>query len=306
MNVATDVTELIGDTPLVALETVDGDVYGKVESANPNASVKDRIALSMIERAEERGDLTPETTIIEPTSGNTGIGLASISAAKGYDLVLTMPESMSEERRSMLRALGATLELTPAEGGMGGAIDRAAELTAELDDVYMPQQFENPANPAIHRKTTGPEIWADTDGQVDVVVAGVGTGGTLTGIARHFDEDIGADVAMVAVEPETSAVLSGESPDSHDIQGIGAGFVPDILDVDRIDDVVKVADEDAKVASRSLASDAGLLVGISAGAAIHAAKVLRSWPEYEDSTIVVVLPDTGERYLSTDCFTLKE
>ena len=306
MNVATDVTELVGDTPLVSLEAVDGEVYGKVEAANPNASIKDRIALSMIERGEERGDITPDTTIVEPTSGNTGIGLASISAAKGYNLVLTMPESMSEERRSMLRALGASLELTPAADGMGGAIDRAAELTEELDDAYMPQQFENPANPEIHRETTGPEIWEDTDGQVDVVVAGVGTGGTLTGIARYFDEDVEADVAMVAVEPDTSAVISGESPGSHGLQGIGAGFVPDILDVDRIDEVVQVADEDAKSASRSLASDAGLLVGISAGAAIHAANVVRSWPEYEDSTIVVVLPDTGERYLSTDLFTIKE
>lgn len=306
MNVATDITELVGDTPLVALETVEGDVYGKVESANPNASVKDRIALSMIERAEERGDITPNTTIVEPTSGNTGIGLASISAAKGYDLVLTMPESMSEERRSMLRALGASLELTSADGGMGGAIDRAAELTEELEDAYMPQQFENPANPAIHRETTGPEIWEDTDGQVDVVVAGVGTGGTLTGIARYFDEDVDTDVAMVAVEPETSAVISGESPGSHGIQGLGAGFVPDILDVDRIDDVVQVTDQDARAASRSLASEAGLLVGISSGAAIHAAKTVRTWPAYEDSTIVVVLPDTGERYLSTDLFTNTE
>ncbi|MFW5924340.1 MAG: cysteine synthase A [archaeon] len=305
MNVARDVTDLVGDTPLVALDAIDGAVYGKVEATNPTASVKDRIALSMIERAEERGDVTAETTIVEPTSGNTGIGLAAMSAAKGYDLVLTMPESMSEERRAMLRALGATIELTPAEDGMGGAIDRAAELADELEDAYVPQQFENPANPAVHRETTGPEIWEDTDGTVDVVVAGVGTGGTITGIARYFDEDVDADVEMVAVEPASSAVLSGEPSGSHGIQGIGAGFVPAVLDEERIDEVVRVSDEDAAAASRSLASEDGLLVGISAGAALRAAADLRSRPGYEDSTLVVVLPDTGERYLSTDLFTTK-
>ncbi|UWG47910.1 Cysteine synthase [Halanaeroarchaeum sp. HSR-CO] len=302
MNVAQNVTELVGDTPLVALETVGPDVYGKVESFNPLSSVKDRVALSMIERAERRGEVTEATTIVEPTSGNTGIGLASVCAAKGYDLVLTMPASMSEERRSMLRALGATLELTPADGGMGAAIARAGELVDDLDDGYMPQQFENPANPSVHRKTTGPEIWADTDGQVDVVVAGVGTGGTITGIGRYFATDVDADVEMVAVEPETSAVLSGGEAGSHGIQGIGAGFVPENLDEAVIDEVVQVADDDAKTASRTLAAEAGVLVGISAGAAIHAAKLVRSRPEYEDSTIVVVLPDTGERYLSTDLF----
>ncbi|MGM0398590.1 MAG: cysteine synthase A [Halobacteriota archaeon] len=303
MNVAQNVTELVGDTPLVALEPVGPDVYGKVESFNPLSSVKDRVALSMIERAEGRGEVTETTTIVEPTSGNTGIGLASVCAAKGYDLVLTMPASMSEERRSMLRALGATLELTPADGGMGAAIERAGELVDDLDDAYMPQQFQNPANPAAHRETTGPEIWADTDGHVDVVVAGVGTGGTITGIGRYFADDVDANVEMVAVEPETSAVLSGGEAGSHGIQGIGAGFVPDVLDEDVIDEVVQVADEDARTASRTLAAEAGLLVGISAGAAMHAAKLLRSRPEYEDSTIVVVLPDTGERYLSTDLFT---
>ncbi|MFB6132189.1 MAG: cysteine synthase A [Halanaeroarchaeum sp.] len=303
MNTAKSVTALVGDTPLVALESFGPDLLGKLESFNPNGSVKDRIALSMIERAEARGELTPETTIVEPTSGNTGIGLASMSAAKGYDLVLTMPESMSDERRSMLRALGATLELTPADDGMGGAIDRADELAEELDDAYVPQQFQNPANPAIHRETTGPEIWEDTDGRVDAVVAGVGTGGTITGVARYFDEDVEEDVEMVAVEPETSAVLSGESAGSHGIQGIGAGFVPDILDVDRIDDVVRVGDDEARRASRNLASEEGILAGISSGAAVHAAKTLQSRPEYEGSTIVVVLPDTGERYLSTDLYT---
>lgn len=303
MTTAESVAGLVGETPLVALASVGDAVFGKLESFNPNGSVKDRIALSMIERGERRGDVTPETTIVEPTSGNTGIGLASMCAAKGYDLVLTMPESMSEERRAMLRALGATLELTPADEGMGGAIERAAELAEELGDAFVPQQFENPANPAIHRETTGPEIWADTDGRVDVVVSGVGTGGTITGIARYFEEDVGADVEMVAVEPETSAVLSGEAAGSHGIQGIGAGFVPDTLDVERIDEIVRVADDDAKRASRDLASEEGILAGISSGAAIHAAKTLQSRPEYEDSTIVVVLPDTGERYLSTDLYT---
>ncbi|MFW6002838.1 MAG: cysteine synthase A [Halanaeroarchaeum sp.] len=303
MNVAQNVTELVGDTPLVALETVGPDIYGKVESFNPLSSVKDRVALSMIERAERRGEVTETTTVVEPTSGNTGIGLAAVCAAKDYDLVLTMPESMSEERRAMLRALGATLELTPADGGMGGAIERAANLVDELEDAYMPQQFENPANPAVHRETTGPEIRAETDGQVDVVVAGVGTGGTITGIGRYFAEDVDADVQMVAVEPEASAVLSGEAAGSHGIQGIGAGFVPDILDEDVVDEVVQVADDDARTAARTMASEEGILVGISAGAAIHAAKLVRSRPEYEDSTIVVVLPDTGERYLSTDLFT---
>ncbi|MFB6093756.1 MAG: cysteine synthase A [Halanaeroarchaeum sp.] len=300
--IAESVADLVGETPLLALSAVSGDVYGKVESMNPNGSVKDRIALAMIERAEERGEITPETTIVEPTSGNTGIGLASMAAAKGYDLILTMPESMSEERRSMLRAYGATLELTPAEGGMAGAIERADEIAADLADAFVPQQFENPANPAIHRETTGPEIWAATEGAVDVVVAGVGTGGTITGIARYFDEDADADVEMVAVEPASSAVLSGEEAGSHGIQGIGAGFVPDIVEEDRIDDVRQVADEDAMAAARRVASEDGLLVGISAGAAVEAAASLRNDPEYEDSTVVAILPDTGERYLSTDLF----
>ncbi|MFB6125582.1 MAG: cysteine synthase A [Halanaeroarchaeum sp.] len=302
MDVATTVTELVGDTPLVALPSVGEGVYGKVESFNPLGSVKDRIALSMIERAEDRGELTPETTVVEPTSGNTGIGLAAMCAAKGYDLVLTMPESMSGERRAMLRALGADLELTPADGGMNGAIDRAEELVDELPDAYMPQQFQNPGNPAAHRTGTGPEIWADTDGEVDAVVAGVGTGGTITGISQYLKEDVEADVASIAVEPEGSAVLSGEESGSHGIQGIGAGFVPDILDVSLLDEVVTVADDDAKETARGLAREEGLLVGISAGAAASAAGRLAERPEYEDSTIVVVLPDTGERYLSTDLF----
>ncbi|MFB6070920.1 MAG: cysteine synthase A [Halanaeroarchaeum sp.] len=306
MNVAQDVTDLVGDTPLVALESVGEDVYGKVESANPLGSVKDRIALAMLERAESRGELTAETTVVEPTSGNTGIGLAAMCAAKGYDLVLTMPESMSAERRSMLRALGADLELTPADDGMNGAIERAEALLADLPDAYMPQQFQNSANPAIHRETTGPEIWEDTDGEVDAVVAGIGTGGTITGISRYLNDDVGADVASVGVEPAGSAVLSGESAGSHGIQGIGAGFVPDVLDVDVLDEVVTVEDDDAMAAARDVARDEGLLVGISSGAAIAATRRLSDRPEYEDSTIVVVLPDTGERYLSTDLFAITE
>ncbi|AKH97777.1 cysteine synthase A [Halanaeroarchaeum sulfurireducens] len=302
MKVAESVTDLVGGTPLVALDAVGANVYGKVESFNPNGSIKDRIALAMIERAEARGEITAETTVVEPTSGNTGIGLASTCAAKDYDLVLTMPASMSEERRAMLQALGARLVLTPADEGMNGAIDRAEAILENADDAYMPQQFQNPANPAIHRETTGPEIQAATDGEVDVVVAGVGTGGTITGIARYFDEDAPNDVTMVAVEPAASAVISGGEPGSHGIEGIGAGFVPDILDVDRLDDIVQVTDEDAKAAARELAAEAGILVGISSGAAVHAASVLQSRAAYEDDTIVVVLPDTGERYLSTDLF----
>ncbi|MFB6081763.1 MAG: cysteine synthase A [Halanaeroarchaeum sp.] len=302
MTVAFDVTELVGTTPLLALDSVGDGVYGKVESFNPLGSVKDRIALSMLERAEETGDLTEETTVVEPTSGNTGIGLAAMCAAKGYDLVLTMPESMSKERRSMLRALGADLELTPADAGMNGAIERAEELVAELPDAYMPQQFQNPANPGAHRETTGPEIWEATDGEVDAIVAGVGTGGTITGVAQYLDEEVAADVDLVAVEPSDSAVLSGDEAGSHGIQGIGAGFVPDVLETDRIDEVLTVTDEAAMTAARSVASDEGILVGISSGAAVAAAGRLAERPEYEDSTIVVVLPDTGERYLSTDLF----
>ncbi|WEL18026.1 Cysteine synthase [Halorhabdus sp. SVX81] len=301
MHVADDVTEFIGDTPLLRLDDGTGTtVLGKVESLNPY-SVKDRIGKSMIEAAEETGKLTEETVVIEPTSGNTGIGLASVCAAKGYDLVLTMPESMSEERRQLLAGLGAELELTDADGGMGGAIDRAHELADEYDDAFVPQQFENPANPAAHRDGTGPELWDATDGELDAFVAGIGTGGTITGIGQFLRDDIEADVDVIGVEPEDSAVLSGEEPGSHGIQGIGAGFVPEILEMDLLDDVVTVTREESIDEARRIASEEGLAVGISCGAAAHAAtQVATDYPD--DAVVATVLPDTGERYLSTDLY----
>jgi cysteine synthase A len=300
--VAGDVTDLVGATPLVHLPSVGEGVYGKLEAFNPGSSVKDRIGVAMIDRAEERGHLGPQTTIVEPTSGNTGIGLATAAAARGYDLVLTMPESMSEERRSLLGALGAELVLTPAEEGMGGAIDRADEIAAELEDSFLPQQFKNLANPWIHRETTGPEIWRDTNGDVDVFVAGVGTGGTITGVSEHLKEERGAEVESIAVEPADSAVLSGEEAGSHGIQGIGAGFVPDVLRTELLDAVETVEREDAVAMARQLAAEEGILAGLSSGAAVDAASRVASRPEHEDDLIVVVLPDTGERYLSTDLF----
>jgi cysteine synthase A len=301
-DAAGDVTDLVGETPLVHLPSVGQHVYGKLESFNPGSSVKDRIGVAMIDRAEEQGHLEPETTIVEPTSGNTGIGLALAAAARGYDLILTMPESMSEERRSLLAALGAELVLTPADAGMGGAIDRADEIAAELDDAFVPQQFQNLANPWIHRETTGPEIWRDTGGAVDVFVAGVGTGGTITGVSEHLKEERGVDVQSIAVEPAESAVLSGEEAGSHGIQGIGAGFVPEVLRTELLDAVETVERDDAVAMARQLAADEGVLAGLSSGAAVHAAAEVASRPEHADDVIVVVLPDTGERYLSTDLF----
>jgi len=294
--VASSVTDLIGDTPLVCLDAFADTLYGKVEAANPY-SVKDRIALYMVEAAAESGELPDGGTVVEATSGNTGIGLAAVSAARGYDCVLTMPESMSEERRRLLAALGADLELTPADDGMSGAIERADEL-ASAPDAVRARQFENDANPRAHRETTGPEIWRDTDGDVDAVVAGVGTGGTITGISEYVEEEVGADLTSVAVEPESSKLLSADDPDSHEIQGIGPGFVPDILRTDLVDEVRTASKDEAVAAARRLASEAGLMVGISSGAALHAAAdYARDNP---DETVVVVLPDTGERYLSTD------
>jgi len=300
--VAADVTDLVGDTPLVHLPSVGQHVYGKLESFNPGSSVKDRLGVAMIDRAEERGHLGTETTIVEPTSGNTGIGLALAAGARDYDLILTMPESMSEERRSLLAALGAELVLTPADDGMGGAIERADEIAADLDDAFVPQQFQNLANPWIHRETTGPEIWRDTDGEVDVFVAGVGTGGTITGVSEHLKEERDADVESVAVEPADSAVLSGEEPGSHGIQGIGAGFVPEVLRTELLDGVETVEREDAVAMACQLATEEGILAGLSSGAAVDAAARIASRAEHEDDLIVVVLPDTGERYLSTDLF----
>ncbi|ACV47458.1 MULTISPECIES: cysteine synthase A [Halomicrobium] len=293
------VTDLVGETPLLWLDSFASNLYGKLESSNPY-SVKDRIALAMVEAARECGALSADGTVVEATSGNTGIGLAAVCAANGYDCVLTMPASMSEERRRLLRALGADLELTPAEDGMGGAIERADEL-AEADDAVRARQFENEANPSAHRETTGPEIWDATDGSVDAVVAGVGTGGTITGVSEHLKEDRGkTSVTSVAVEPDSSRLLSADDPDSHDIQGIGPGFVPDVLRRDLLDEVRTITSDDAREWSRRLGHEEGVLVGISAGAALGVA--VEYAREHPDETVVVVLPDTGERYLSTDLF----
>ncbi|MDE6436492.1 MAG: cysteine synthase A [Muribaculaceae bacterium] len=297
-------TELIGNTPLMEVKNIEkaeglkARVLVKIESFNPGGSVKDRIALAMIEDAERTGALKPGALIIEPTSGNTGIGLAWVASVKGYKLILTMPDTMSIERRKLLQALGAELVLTPGAEGMNGAIRRARELQAENPGSFIPMQFDNPANPAMHYRTTGQEIWRDTDGEVDIFVAGVGTGGTVTGIARALKEHK-PSVRVVAVEPENSPVLEGGKPGPHKIQGIGAGFVPKNYDAAVVDEVVAVPDEDAVLASRLLAQKEGLLVGISSGAAFAVAMAEARKPENEGKTIVALLPDTGERYLST-------
>lgn len=297
------VDELIGETPLVRLDGFADNCYGKIESHNPY-SVKDRIARAIIDAAEDDGALEPGGTVVESTSGNTGIGLAAVSAARGYDCMLTMPSSMSTERRQLLGALGADLELTPAEDGMGGANERAAELVADHADAVLARQFENEANPAAHRETTGPEIWAATDGQVDAVVAGVGTGGTITGISEYVKEERGkSKFTSVAVEPAESPTLSELTSDGHDIQGIGPGFVPDILRTELVDETRAVEASDAKAAARKLGRNDGLLVGISSGAALAAAADYAT--EHPDELTVVVLPDTGERYLSTDLYDLE-
>ena len=297
-------TELIGNTPLMEVKNIEkaeglkARVLVKIESFNPGGSVKDRIALAMIEDAERTGALKPGALIIEPTSGNTGIGLAWVASVKGYKLILTMPDTMSIERRKLLQALGAELVLTPGAEGMNGAIRRARELQAENPGSFIPMQFDNPANPAMHYRTTGQEIWRDTDGEVDIFVAGVGTGGTVTGIARALKEHK-PSVRVVAVEPENSPVLEGGKPGPHKIQGIGTGFVPKNYDAAVVDEVVAVPDEDAVLASRLLAQKEGLLVGISSGAAFAVALAEARKPENEGKTIVTLLPDTGERYLST-------
>ncbi len=305
MNIANDVSELIGNTPLVKLNTPSklsgATILGKCEFMNPTSSVKDRIGFNMIRRGIESGDITQETTIIEPTSGNTGIALASICAAKGLNLILTMPDSMSVERRNLLKALGAKLVLTPAAKGMKGSIVKAEELREATPNSLILQQFQNPANPEIHRLTTAREILRDTDGNLDVFVAAVGTGGTLTGTSTILKEEL-EDIAIFAVEPEASAILSGENPAPHKIQGIGAGFIPDILDTSVYAEVIKVSNEDAIQTAKMLAQKEGLLVGISTGANVYAAMQVGSREEFQGKTIVTILCDTGERYLSTELF----
>ncbi len=300
-KIAQSALELIGNTPLVALNRVNdsvANVLGKCEFMNPSSSVKDRAAVSMIEAAEKAGELKLGSTIIEPTSGNTGIGIAFVAAVKGYDVILTMPESMSLERRKLLKAMGAKLELTPAHLGMSGAIARAEELLKEMPNSFMPQQFNNQANPQKHRETTAEEIWDDTDGAIDILVAGVGTGGTITGVASVLKERKAA-FTSVAVEPVASPVLSGGEPGPHMIQGIGAGFVPQNLDRSVVDEVIQVSNEDAIAMAQRLAKEEGLFVGISAGANVHVALEVAQRPENAGKTIVTILCDTGERYLST-------
>jgi cysteine synthase A len=305
VSIADDITQLIGNTPLVRLNRVtDGagaDVVAKLESFNPANSVKDRLGVALIDAAEEAGLIKEDTIILEPTSGNTGIALAVVAAARGYRIVLTMPETMSIERRKLLRALGAELVLTPGPEGMPGAIAKAEELAKSDQRYFVPQQFENPANAAIHRKTTAEEVWRDTDGKIDFFVSGVGTGGTLTGVAQVIKERK-PSVQFVAVEPAASPVLSGGKKGPHPIQGIGAGFVPPVLDLDLVDEIITVGNDDSIALARRLAREEGLLVGISSGAAVVAALQVARRPENAGKLIVVVLPDFGERYLSTPLF----
>ena len=300
--------ELIGNTPLLQADryakkagVTDANLYVKLEYLNPSGSVKDRIALAMIEDAEEKGELKPGATIIEPTSGNTGIGLAAIAAAKGYKIIIVLPETMSIERRNIIKAYGAELVLSDGTKGMKGAIAKAEELHEQIPDSFIPEQFENPANPEAHRKTTGPEIWNDTDGQVDAFVAGVGTGGTITGTGEYLKSK-NPDVKIVAVEPETSAVLSTGKAGAHKIQGIGAGFVPNTLNTEVYDEIIPVSNEASFEYGKIIAKEEGVLVGISSGAALYAAIEVAKRPEFKGKTVVALLPDSGDRYYSTDLF----
>lgn len=305
MSIAEDVTQLVGNTPLVRLRRVTegavADVVAKLEYFNPGGSVKDRIGVAMLDAAEEAGLLKPDTIILEPTSGNTGIALAMVAAARGYKLVLTMPDTMSIERRVLLRAYGAELVLTPGKDGMPGAIAKAEELAKSDQRYFVPQQFENPANPAIHRATTAEEVWKQTDGKIDFFISGVGTGGTITGVAQALKERK-PDAKFIAVEPAASPVLSGGQKGPHPIQGIGAGFVPPVLDEDLVDEIITVGNDDALNLARRLAKEEGLLVGISSGAAVVAALQVARRPENKGKLVVVVLPSSGERYLSTVLF----
>ena len=305
MRIANDITELVGNTPLVRIRKItdgaDAEVLAKLEFFNPGNSVKDRIGVAMIDAAQEAGLIGPDTIVVEPTSGNTGIALAMVCAARGIKIVLTMPETMSIERRMLLRGYGAELILTPGPEGMGGAIGRATELAASDPKYFMPQQFNNLANPAIHRETTAQEIWNDTDGTVDIVVSGVGTGGTITGVGQALKE-LKPSVQVIAVEPDASPVLSGGTKGPHPLQGIGAGFVPAVLDTEVYDEVIRVVADDAMTTARRAATEEGLLVGISSGAALWAAREVAKRPENAGKTIVVIIPSFGERYLSTALF----
>ncbi len=306
-NIYTSIDQIIGRTPLLELthieaqENLQAKIFAKLEYFNPAGSVKDRVAKAMLDDAEKKGILKEDSVIIEPTSGNTGIGLASVAAARGYRLIIVMPETMSKERRQIMKAYGAELVLTDGKRGMSGAIEKAEELSKEIPHSFVAGQFVNPSNPEAHRATTGPEIWADTDGEVDVFVAGVGTGGTITGVGEYLKSK-NPSIKIVAVEPETSAVLSGNKAGAHGLQGIGAGFVPDILNTEIYDEIIPVTDADAYAMSRRIGKSEGFLVGISSGAAAHAALLLAMRPENKGKNIVVLLPDTGDRYLSTTLF----